>query len=1004
MVTSFVKRYTGLYATPELVGRQAVINRFEEILDRSIPGPQVIFLTGAGGIGKTRLLQQALEQARTRYTSCVAETILDLYHVALHTPLGLIQALVECLTPPIERFSGYLAASRAYNRARLSGNFVEIESLRQNVLQQFQKDLNQLSQKQRIVLALDTIERVVYGQSPDSPLAEAWQWLVRHLPDFGNVVLFVAGRDECRPALEKVKNAGIAVEEIPIGPFTQEESLEFFEKIASLAQQVGDTRVAERLRAFPVHLREGAHAWSGGRPILLSLLIDYLSSPGETDIPLILHEPPPPHITTAEDTRRYEEALFNRLLEGEVGETLIALGRAPKGVDEELLAALLKVSRPEAQRRLEVVKKFSVVKIRPQDQRVFLHDEMYELLKRQRYSSSHDMDLQKQHFEIIREYYRQQREKILAELNERYAPVEVEGKGTLDLETVGKVHTAYQQLLAETMYYSLQYDFSRGVRAYYRFAHEAVLARDFHMDLLLQAELLSCLRSRLDETDASLVELVLESLKLRPLAQAWGLGKYEEGLQQAHQFLQDIQSSWESRFPALLAAAHAWTASLHVARAQRDDLDEGEWHLQQAYRLIEREALEPLTELAGQGVPAYTVLWHKKMVLAQIYRIHGYLKRVKGWMNDAVEYYRKAAVLLREIDLRVGMATVMNDMGFAQAEIGRWHDGRQNVYDALSLRRELGPRVPVGLSLSTLAKIDIREGNYVSARQNAERALTIFNAFAHQRGIGLALIALAEAVRRHAVSAPLLRPEERMELLRQARDHAREAKLLFDRLGEVPRQIEALIEIGCACRDWVWIWYASPRAVDNPERLIGESEEALSQAATLAANNDVLYRHIDALVNLAWLRFYVLTGKNEEGLFEKVQQAIEQAEKAFPEETKMQGQPQLWMQKGKLHTVKGHLEYLHFEQMRKEERKGLSPAIREVLSRVGRNYALSLQYSSRFAEDFQGMRRGKDTMFDRLKKLNAEEMRVVCQAVREEHPTGSAMETFLKNRALWVVD
>jgi len=50
----------------------------------------------------------------------------------------------------------------------------------------------------------------------------------------------------------------------------------------------------------------------------------------------------------------------------------------------------------------------------------------------------------------------------------------------------------------------------------------------------------------------------------------------------------------------------------------------------------------------------------------------------------------------------------------------------------------------------------------------------------------------------------LLHADERIELLRRARDYAREANSLFAELGESPRQVEALIEIGCACRDWVW--------------------------------------------------------------------------------------------------------------------------------------------------------------------------------------------------------
>lgn len=1013
MTSSFSEQFTGLYATPELVGRRDILEKFERILRDPSTAPRLVFLHGVGGIGKTRLLQKALEMARELENCRVAEALMDFYQIALHTPIGLANGIFEILTPPFDCFQTYQSAYGALNRAQLSGNVLELEKLRQDAVEKFDQDLKQLSASKRVVLTLDTAERIVYGLhgwSEEIPLAESWIWLLDCLPKWGNIVMFVAGRKEALPAIEKMKALKtVQVEEIEVGSFNLTESLEYFDKVAKLANAKKDYRVSDRLKNLPEDFKKGAHAYSMGRPILLSLFVDYLSFPGESEVPEILHQTPPTYVSL-DDCRRYEEILFERLREGELGETLIALGRVPKGADDELLAALLGVSNAEARKRLEDVKTLSVVKIRPEDQHVFLHDEMYDLLQRNVYDYGYDLDAQKAAFKATKEYYREQRDHITQRLNELYAPVEEQGRESLDLKTLRESHAQHQALLTEIMYYDLRFDLGRGFRTYYRFSHEAIMARDIPMDLQLQSELFSYLSrppAPIRETDIT-VEMILESLRMRSLMHAWAKNKREKELetelQEAHNFIESVEQKWHLHFPSLLAAAQVWTASLHIMRGKKEDLAESKTHLENAYALLPKEeALAPFPDL----VHLDTLLWHKKAIFALAHRVNGYLKRVQGKMKNAVMEYQQAAVLLRAIDIRKEMATVMNDMGFAQAELGEWHDGRSNVIDALRLGRELGPRVPVALSLSTLATIDVREGNYDSGRENAERALSIFRVFSYKRGIAMSLVTLAEALRRYAGSTPLLRVEERMELLRRARDYAREANSLFAELDESTRQVEALIEIGCACRDWVWQLKASPRLGDNRDRIVKESEDMLEQAAELATQNEVLYRHVDALVNLAWLKFYLLEEKEDVAKGHPLSVAIQNAEDVIPKDSsELNEQPQVWAQKGKLNALKGHIAYRRFIQKRQEEPKIISDEMKLMLEQIGEDYALALGDSSGFALDYQGIRQAKDGIFARLRRLNADEMRVMCDHIQSLYPKSlppekRVMETFLTNRALW---
>lgn len=1003
MTSSLSERFTGLYATPELVGRQDILDQIQDILSDSSPESKLIFLSGLGGIGKTRLLKRSLELARMLPNCRVAEDVLDFNHIDLHTPIGLVNSIFEILTPPFDCFQSYQSAYQALNRARLSGNVVELEKLRADATEKFDQDLRKLTGTHQVVLTMDTAERFVYGLpgwQDEIPLADAWTWLIEKLPGWQRVVVIVAGREEARPAIEKIKaSRPTLVKEIQVGPFSLEESLEYFDKVAQLANSKREYHLAERLQNLPRDIKQGAHAYSLGRPILLSLLVDYLSFPGESNLPDLLRQAPSKQLDE-NDYRSFEEALFERLRDVELGETLIALGRAPKGVDDELLASLLDVPRAVARKRLMDVQNLSVVKIRPENQRTFLHDEVYALLQRLVYDSGYDALNQKKAFEAIKFYYSALKERNLQRLNELYAPVEELGRESLDMKTLGEAHTERQALLGEIMYYYLRDSLDRGFRAYYRFSHEAIMARDAQMDLQLQAELLSYL-SRPPAPileDGMAVDMVLANLKIRPVARFWADGKYAEGIETAHKLIEAVKKDWGGRFPVLLACAHAWTASLHLLRGKLDDKPEAQKHLAKVYlALPESDVLQPFAETYNPNA----ILWYEKAVLAMTYRVDGYRKRQLGFMKDAVTEYQKAAALLREVDLLIEMATTMNDMGFAQAELGEWHDGRANVTDALRIRRELGPRVPVALSLNTLAIIDVREGQYPAAREKSERALSIFRAFSFKRGIAMALTTLSEATRRQAGTGVLLSSDERIKLLREARDHAREAISLFQDLNETARQVEALIEIGSACRDWVWQLTNSPRSSDNLERIQKESENSLTQAAELAKKHGITYLRVDAEVNLAWLKYYLIGPDDEIADRHPLYTVIDETERAFPSESEMEKQPQVWAQKGKLYVLKGHLDYLQFEQQRKKEPKGISETLRGNLKNLASNYARGLEYSSRFSPDYQGMRQAKNGISDKLKPLNAAEMRVICDQIKILYPTGSIIQNFLTNRALW---
>lgn len=128
MTSLLFEQYTSLWSTPGLVGRKDVLEKIEQAFNDPSPTPRLIFLHGEGGIGKTRLLQESLEMARKDKTCRVAEGLLDFYHIGQHTPIGLVNAFFEILTPPFESFQHYQSAYQRFIRARLVGNAVALEN------------------------------------------------------------------------------------------------------------------------------------------------------------------------------------------------------------------------------------------------------------------------------------------------------------------------------------------------------------------------------------------------------------------------------------------------------------------------------------------------------------------------------------------------------------------------------------------------------------------------------------------------------------------------------------------------------------------------------------------------------------------------------------------------------------------------------------------------------------------------------------------------------------
>jgi tetratricopeptide (TPR) repeat protein len=661
-----------------------------------------------------------------------------------------------------------------------------------------------------------------------------------------------------------------------------------------------------------------------------------------------------------------------------------------------------------AQEWLESIRDLSFIKIHPEDDRFFLHDEMYEMLDRHLLAYVSERRHER-FYRAILDYYQErildQRERVAVlwtprkEESPKWDRTELDQPRPPDEPAeLAQATSRLYNLMAEEIYYRLRKDPLDGFRTYQVYAREAFWASEESLERLLRSEMLQFLSEHRDEVkidglkrDEIEIDMALRRLERINRAHDPFAVTYARQIREECQDLLDRAGSLSRVRLTFLEGE----ALIHQGRSfpQAEDL------LKQVINTLQTH--DPQTVLGK---------WQSPIFLAEAYNYLGYLYRTLGWFKKAIVAYSEAVVLwrlleereedgLRRLALRAQHANTLNNQAWAMAERGHFLAATQTCQDALDMRKMLGPRAPVAFSLNILGMILTRDDKPHRARVHCQRALGIFRDLEQTRGIGLASIALAEAFRRMSMVPDLYAPEEEADLLQRAVQHSTDSVEIFGEGGPVPerpRLVEALIERGCAYRQWAWLrpLYISSQDPEQDE-LIDFSKEDLDRAIALAGD-DLLYRSFDAQVNLGWLYYFTRQ-------LDEAEQEARRAIGRVGEEyliTADEGLPDtslpnsaFFVQLGKVYLLLGEVAGSRF----------LDEDNREALREVGKYYTLSMAYND--TSDFHNIQRGAHRMYVRLKKLNLSEFELVHegmqQAIDEYHlsePT--RMDRFLVQRLL----
>lgn len=979
----------------EFIGRKTILDQVRGWL--SDGKFHLAFFSGEYGIGKTRLLHRILEVEK-KYDGAPARLI-DLYHFDHHTPEGLARAIFKCfeMTENQDYFNPFVAARRRLDEARAGGDSKAIHEWLQKFLDSCAEGVKKMSAEHGVLLLFDTAEQFVYPTG--KRFAPAWEWLKGWVGDLPRGAVFFAGRPAASALFQ-----GFPLSTIPLGFFTLEESNAYLTAMAHRWSQETGQSVS-----FAEDEVQKLHALSQGRPILLAIFLESRMRDLQAFKNLSEYQ-----------TETFEQRVIEYLLNQPVlGETLKAAGRARKGINRELLVKICGMSQQDAKTALDTLRNMSFATTFPDDERVYLHDDMYDLLEKYVYVEVADAREGQIAAQAIYEYYK---EEAIKQKNEKLQNIfaslaqEDSEQSTAPskeyVEEIQKIESSRQRLKTEFIHYRLRSQVAKdgkrkaseddpilgGLKMYYRYGHEAATSNNDEILIPLQIELTNFWLTLNDENlwklmgwlsleDRNFWKPFIEGMLL--VHEVWlkvATGQnYRDEVAKLQKSLSVISGLSSDQKTLLYALLETWLGT-GLVFVEPQDYDRADAIFSDNIREIQKAAVEP------------RLVWFQNVVLSLAYRQRAYLYRIRGWFENAIEDYKQGLKYCRLIHFDHEEATLRNDLGFAQIQDGQFQPAFENMWDGLNLRYKLAIGHRTALSHSSLAQYFIAIGAYEEARKNAQYAVRIANAVGYRRGASLGNLALAEATRRFAFSAQA--PSNQEKYLHEAHDAI---DIALAELTGKARLIEAELEQACLYRDRI-------RVETDPAKKkawFEKSDKLFNWVANEAEKAGIGYDQVDAMSNRVWLGYFA----ND---MEHAEQAAKDFESLpvlepywlkngkFVDEEKARKNPQLWSQIGKHYVGRGMVALAKWRDEKKDE----------FLKEAARCMMLGLKYSTTFAEDHRGVREGRRTLLLELAKLNSEELKrfsgYVLEAEKSEKIVKkneqSTIQSVMRDHALWFAE
>lgn len=944
---------TGALRVERFIGRTKELGAIREAVQAE-GELRILHITGAGGVGKTRLLEQVQRifeiEEKDRLRRYAGP--FDFYHSAIQSTDGLEAALRGSLDPNRRGFQAYDAARQQLEKTRVAGGDpAEIERFQHSAEQCFVQGINEISARARVILTLDTVETIQYESDLVQEICqieltemEVKHWLLTNLPGLKNAVIILAGRENPKLLGDFHRCFGDRLAELRVEQFSEQETLNYFAAVA-------DATPAFQLIGLSLDQQRVIHCYTAGFPLKLAFVIELLMRNLALPQDFFDTEEKARHRPTSElesIQQRVEAELVKGILTAsdDIGRALPHLALARKGINGELLCRLTGWPEERAAQALDNLQRFSFVKVRSGSNWLFLHDELYDLLDRQIWNQ---MEQEREDFcRIILEYY----------------------QGRISqTENLQK-----QDLLVEQLYYQFLTSPREGYAEYTRLSDSALYDHDESFFMRLRDEMLRFCTRYPDRVKSH--RLSRDFIDYDAAVRWVKFHRFTRRYDKAIQVAKDVKDR--------LKADQTGDVDFQLARA---DLD-----VNQAIALIYTGQTEPgiamlkaviadLEEISKSERAADVdtadsfYAWRQNQVLGLAHNNLGYVYWLAfGRYRVALEEFHAALPYFLTANLEEEIANTSDNMGRVYAQLGDRTRAELLIRDGLALRRRLGRELRIGLSLNSQIILFSSIGDSYGAYRLSIQSLDTFERLGAQREIGLACTNLGRSLRQLGAlrKAGMYGDEECNKFLSAAIDYLKKAIEIFSpyAIDEPIRLINAYNELGCVYREQAAQAYTmAPHTVPNqPEQL---AEHYLNQAITLAQEREYWVQYVDSYEDLAQLYFQALR-------LDKANECLNSAENAVPDIYKikeglgLQDIPikdcseEFWRQMGKIEVLRGHLAF-------DREQPNTDKASRSVLDRAVQHYALAAAYFDGYSGQAR-LQIAFEQLYDHFKRYNRDDL------------------------------
>ncbi len=940
-----------------------------EAIDAQDRSTHVFYITGNAGVGKTVLLRQVGQKLGSRDGIAPHfpwSGILDLYHSTVNTNSGLEERLMKALETADE-FSAFRMERDEFAARRAAGLLAqELEEARAHLAATFADCLNRVTAFHRVVIALDTTERIQYGVDQVQVLGGFTEesttvrpWLFDQLARWRNCVVLLAGRPDPSLAAALASRlagaAGVRFAPRDLTGFDEDEMARYLDL---------RSRDMPALAAFSDQDRHRLWAVTEGRPIRVELFLEILKYGLGFDRLWQNITRALPAEARQEIDRWLMAAIMNDPAY-ELHDVLQYLAVARKGLDAALLRHLTGWDDRRCGRELQNLAGRTFVKIRPDDGRLFWHDEVFDLCDS---------------FLAVRAGDLSQR--IAAWYDQQIAALEEVAGRPQRAEERRETQRKLQDLRVDSLIYRLRADPHAGYEWYTRQAEYAIRAAEVGYDMRLRNELLAFVNSA-SEVDRRILP---PSSELRQMVQydaaAHWVKRYmirgenekaaalAERVQQAPEFRPLFTEPSLSLARADLGVYHA-QALIYIHRA-----DEAIALLKSIIAELEGDAAPE--ELAGRDPKSFAG-WRRNLILGRAHNNLGYAY----WMvlrryGLALQEFRKALPYFRASDLLEETANTTDNMGRVYAALYRRSQAESLVEDGLQLRKRLGRDYRVALSLNSRAIVHSAFNEPHRAAAVAKQALEICEGLETKRGIGLAALVVGRAARQLGAlwATGVYGYEASKKFLAEARQADERAMGIFKEVTEPVRLIEAYNELGCTYREWAALERDHDPASPLPRALSATALRWLEESLRLAEEVGSWVQYTDTCEDIAEVHV-------QQGDFDRAELWLRRAEEKIPDAYKIvegYGLPDVplaerveeyWQILGKVELRRGHITY------DREDAANQGKVTRPALEEAMKHYAFAATYFERYSAHAVRLEATHKQVYSRIRRCKLEDLEYI---------------------------